>query len=103
MILTAAGLVLARAGKALDETLAEAERQLAAVTGRVQGPVAIGAGPGKMLQLAAETVGELARLRPDLEPRIMIETEAGPGLVVRTGRPRNTGDPDPGQPRPRCP
>ncbi len=94
--------MLARAGNALDETLAEAERQLAAVTGRVQGPVAIGAGPGKMLQLAAETVGELARLRPELESRV-IETEAGPGLVVRTGWPRNTGDPDPGQPRPRCP
>jgi len=78
--LTAAGLVLARAGKALDETLTEAERQLAAVTGQVQGPVTIGAGPGKMLQLAAETVGELARTRPELEPRV-VETEAGPGLA----------------------
>ena len=78
--LTAAGLVLARAGQALAETLTEAERQLAAVTGRVEGPVTIGAVPGTVVQLAAETIGTLGRTRPELEPRI-VETEAGPGLL----------------------
>ncbi|MEY9926438.1 molybdate transport repressor ModE-like protein [Catenulispora sp. GP43] len=78
--LTAAGLVLARAGEALASTLAEAERQLAAVTGRARGPVTIGAVPGKVVTLAAETVALLARTRPELEPAVR-ETESGPGLA----------------------
>lgn len=77
--LTAAGLVLARAGEALAGTLAEAERELAALTGRARGPVAIGAVPGRVVTLAAATVGVLAGTRPELEPRV-VETEAGPGL-----------------------
>lgn len=64
----------------LAGTLAEAERELAAVTGRARGPVAIGAVPGKVVALAAETVGLLARTRPELEPRL-VETEAEPGLA----------------------
>ncbi len=79
--LTAAGRVLAAHADALAETLATAERDLAALTGQVTGPVGVGAFPTAIRHLVAPAASAVAATNPNVEVRIR-QVEREPGLAA---------------------
>lgn len=79
--LTRAGRLLAAHAERLAETLATAERELAALTGQVTGPVSVGAFPTAIRHLVAPAAIAVAATNPNVEVRIhQLETE--PGLAA---------------------
>lgn len=79
--LTPAGRLLAAHARRLAETLATAERDLAALTGQVTGPVSVGAFPTAIRHLVAPAVTALAATNPNIEVRIR-QLEPEPGLAA---------------------
>jgi DNA-binding transcriptional LysR family regulator len=61
--LTAAGRVLARSGDRIARSLADAERELTALSGQLDGPVAIGAQPGTITSFVVTVVPGIAHRR----------------------------------------
>jgi DNA-binding transcriptional LysR family regulator len=76
--LTPAGRLLAAHAGRLAETLAAAERDLAALTGQVTGPVSVGAFPTAIRHLVAPAAAMVAAANPNVEVRIrQLERESG--------------------------
>jgi len=83
--LTEAGRILARAGTRIGDTLADAERELTALTGSVTGPITITMPPGGPAMLAAFVVPLLTERHPELRPTV-VEMEEAEGLrMLRAG------------------
>ncbi|TVL90335.1 LysR family transcriptional regulator [Streptomyces sp. SAJ15] len=83
--LTAAGRLLAGHARRLTEVLADAERDLSALTGQVTGPVAVGAFVTALDNLVAPAAASLATTHPRIEVRIrQIEPEPGQS-ALRSG------------------
>lgn len=83
--LTAAGRILARAGGRIGASLADAERDLSALTGTVTGPITVAVPPGGNALVAAGAVRLLAPRHPDLLPTVL-EVEETEGLrMLRSG------------------
>lgn len=77
--LTEAGRILARAGARIGESMADAEHELAALTGSVSGPVVIAIPPaGRTMAALTHIVPALAKRYPELRPAVaeVEETEA---------------------------
>lgn len=84
--LTPAGRLLAAHAARLDETLAAAERDLAALTGQATGPVSVGTFPTAIRHLVAPAAATLAATNPTIEVRIReIDTEPGVAAVRAGG------------------
>lgn len=83
--LTPAGRLLAARAERIEQELAEARRELAELTGRATGPVAVAAFSSAVCHLLVPALDALTRTHPGLEPRV-IETE-GPDALreLRTG------------------
>ena len=82
--LTEAGRILARAGGRIGDSLADAERELLALTGSATGPITIAMPPGETVEVVAGAVALLAERHPDLRP-ILVEAEQAEGLrMLRT-------------------
>ncbi len=83
--LTPAGRLLAARAERIEHELAEARRELAELTGRATGPVAVAAFSSAVCHLLVPALAALARTHPGLEPRV-IEAE-GPDALreLRTG------------------
>jgi DNA-binding transcriptional LysR family regulator len=79
--LTPAGRLLAAYAERLAETLATAERDLAALTGQVTGPVSVGAFPTAIRHLVAPAATAVAATNPNIEVRIR-QIEPEPGLAA---------------------
>jgi DNA-binding transcriptional LysR family regulator len=79
--LTPAGRLLAGHAGRLAETLAAAERDLAALTGKVTGPVSVGAFPTAIRHLVAPAATAVAATSPNVEVRIR-QLEREPGLAA---------------------
>src|SRR2546423_3431762 len=79
--LTPAGRLLAAHAERLAETLATAERELAALTGQVTGPVSVGAFPTAIRHLVAPAATAVAATNPNIEVRIR-QIEPEPGLAA---------------------
>ncbi|ROO63176.1 DNA-binding transcriptional LysR family regulator [Micromonospora sp. Llam0] len=79
--LTPAGRLLAAHATRLAETLATAERELAALTGQVTGPVSVGALPTAIRHLVAPAAAVVAATNPNVEVRIR-QLEREPGLAA---------------------
>ncbi|HSI91845.1 MAG TPA: LysR family transcriptional regulator [Jiangellaceae bacterium] len=79
--LTPAGRLLAALAARLAETLATAERELAALTGQVTGPVSVGAFPTAIRHLVAPAATVVAATNPNVEVRIR-QLEPEPGLAA---------------------
>jgi DNA-binding transcriptional LysR family regulator len=79
--LTPAGTLLATHAARLADTLAAAERELAALTGQVTGPVGVGAFPTAIRQLVTPAVAEVAASTPAIDVRIA-QTERAQGLAA---------------------
>jgi DNA-binding transcriptional LysR family regulator len=79
--LTPAGALLAAHAARLAETLAAAERELAALTGQVTGPVGVGAFPTAIRRLVTPAVAEIAAGTPAVDVRIE-QVERAPGLAA---------------------
>lgn len=79
--LTPAGRLLAAHAGRLAETLAAAERELAALTGQVTGPVSVGAFPTAIQHLAAPAATAVAATNPNIDVRIR-QIEREPGLAA---------------------
>jgi DNA-binding transcriptional LysR family regulator len=79
--LTRAGRLLAAHAERLAETLAAAERELAALTGQVTGPVSVGAFPTAIRHLVAPAATAVAAMNPNIEVRIR-QLEPEPGLAA---------------------
>jgi DNA-binding transcriptional LysR family regulator len=76
--LTAAGRLLAGHAGRLVEVLAAAERDLAALTGQVTGPVVVGAFPSAIRHLVAPAAAAVWAANPNVRVRLhQIEPEAG--------------------------
>ncbi|MEV6596025.1 LysR family transcriptional regulator [Actinoplanes sp. NPDC051346] len=76
--LTPAGRLLAAHAARLAETLATAERDLAALTGQVSGPVEVGGFPTAIRHLLAPAAAAVAMVNPAVRVRIrQIEPEPG--------------------------
>jgi DNA-binding transcriptional LysR family regulator len=69
--LTAAGRVLARSGDRISRSLADAERELTALSGQLDGPVTVGAQPGTLASFVVTVVPALKETWPSLNPRIV--------------------------------
>ncbi|MEJ3748429.1 LysR family transcriptional regulator [Actinomycetes bacterium KLBMP 9797] len=83
--LTPAGRLLAGHAGRLAEVLAAAERDLAALTGTVTGPVAVGAFPTVIRHVVAPAAAVVARTNPGVRVHIR-QIEAEPGRpVLRSG------------------
>lgn len=82
--LTPAGLTLARAGARIQASVADAERDLAVLTGAVTGHIAIGTAPGGTVPWAAAAVPLLMERHPGLVPRVL-ETDFDAGLAMIRG------------------
>lgn len=82
--LTAVGTALARAGARIQASVADAERELAVLTGEVRGPMVIGTAPGGTVPWAAAAVPLLAERHPGLVPRVL-ETDFDTGLAMIRG------------------
>lgn len=83
--LTEAGRILARAGGRIGDSLADAERELTALTTTVTGPVTIAVPPGGTVLVAAGAVTLLAGRHPELAPTV-VEVEQDEGLrMLRSG------------------
>jgi DNA-binding transcriptional LysR family regulator len=79
--LTPAGRLLAAHATRLAETLAGAERDLAALTGQVAGPVTVGAVPTVIRHLLAPAAAATAATNPAVQLRIR-QVERQPGLAA---------------------
>jgi DNA-binding transcriptional LysR family regulator len=79
--LTPAGRLLAAHAGKLAETLAAAERDLAALTGQVTGPVSVGAFPTAIRHVVAPAAAAVAAAEPGVEVRIH-QLEPEPGLAA---------------------
>jgi DNA-binding transcriptional LysR family regulator len=79
--LTPAGRMLAGHAARLAETLAAAERDLAALTGQVSGPVGIAAFPTAIRHLVGPAVMAMAATNPTVRIQIR-QLEPGPGLAA---------------------
>lgn len=77
--LTPAGRILARAGGRIGDSLADAERELAGLTGSLTGPIAVATQPGGSMAVVVGALPLLAERHPDLRPRL-IEAEQNEGL-----------------------
>jgi DNA-binding transcriptional LysR family regulator len=77
--LTEAGRILARAGHRIGDSLADAERELLALTGTVTGPLTVAAPAGGHVLVAAGAVRLLATRHPELLPTV-VEVEDAEGL-----------------------
>jgi DNA-binding transcriptional LysR family regulator len=77
--LTAAGRLLAGHAERLAEVLAEAENDLAALTGRASGPVTVGAFPTAVSSLVAPAAAALATVARQVQVHIR-QVEVTPGL-----------------------
>ncbi|MFC0602594.1 LysR family transcriptional regulator [Streptomyces palmae] len=83
--LTAAGRLLAGHARRLTEVLADAERELSALTGQVSGPVEVGVFVTVLANLVAPAAAVLAETHPQVEVRIrQIEPEPGQA-ALRSG------------------
>ncbi|MCO5970339.1 LysR family transcriptional regulator [Actinoallomurus soli] len=83
--LTVAGRLLADSGERIAEALTDAARRLSALSGRVSGPVSIGAPLDGLSQLTTDTAAELTVTHPALVPRF-VETAIVEGLhALRLG------------------
>ncbi|MGW0712318.1 LysR family transcriptional regulator [Streptomyces sp. NPDC002643] len=83
--LTPAGKLLAARAERIEHELAEARRELTLLTGRVTGPVSIGAFSTAVSHLLVPALGTLARTHPGLRPSV-IESEGPEALRdLRTG------------------
>lgn len=84
--LTEAGRILARAGARIGESIADAERELTALTGSVSGPITIAIPPaGRTMAAVAYIVPVLAVQHPELRPTV-VEVEESEGLrMLRAG------------------
>jgi DNA-binding transcriptional LysR family regulator len=97
--LTAAGRLLAGHAGRLAEVLAAAERDLAALTGQVTGPVTVGAIPTAVRHLVAPAAAAVATTAPGVQVRVR-QLEPGRSALLAgeldlfVGE-RNTADPDP--------
>jgi DNA-binding transcriptional LysR family regulator len=84
--LTAAGQTLAKRAEAIEQELAEAKRELAALSGRVTGPVTIAGFSTAIRHLMVPTFQRLARTQPGLKPHVIEEVDEGKALrELRTG------------------
>ncbi len=79
--LTPAGRLLAAHAGRLAETLAAAERELAALTGQVTGPVSVGVFPTAIRYLVAPAATAMAATNASVEVRIR-QLEREPGLAA---------------------
>jgi DNA-binding transcriptional LysR family regulator len=79
--LTPAGQLLAAHARRLAETLATAERELAALTGQVTGPVSVGGFPTAIRHLVAPAAIAVTTRNPNIEVRIR-QVEREPGLAA---------------------
>lgn len=83
--LTAAGWLLAERAERIEQELAQARRDLTALSGRVSGPVVVAAFPTAIRHLLAPALATIARDHPDVRPSV-IELEGPPALhELRTG------------------
>ena len=83
--LTAAGRLLAERAERIEHELAEARRDLTALSGRVSGPVVVAAFPTAIRHLLVPAFAALARTHPDVCPSV-VELEGSPALhELRTG------------------
>ena len=83
--LTAAGRLLAHRAERIEGELAEARRELAALSGRTAGRVVVAAFPTAVRHLVVPAIARLASDHPDIELRV-VDTE-GPAALreLRTG------------------
>lgn len=86
LALTEAGRILARAGARIGESMADAERELTALTGSVSGPIIIAIPPaGRTMTAFAHVVSVLTQRHPELRPTV-VEVEETEGLrMLRAG------------------
>lgn len=83
--LTEAGRLLAARAERIEHELAEARRDLAALTGRVAGPVIIAAFPTAICHLVVPAMRQLAEVHPEVRPSVL-EVEGQPAeRELRTG------------------
>ncbi|EKX66085.1 LysR family transcriptional regulator [Streptomyces ipomoeae] len=83
--LTPAGKLLAARAERIEQELSEARRELALLTGRATGPVAVGAFSTAVSHLLVPALGALARSHPGLRPEV-VESEGPEALrELRTG------------------
>lgn len=86
LTLTSAGRVLSQRAARVERELALAERELAALTGRVSGPVSISAFATVAEHLVAPALLALAEEHPGIEPHITVEShEADAVRRLRSG------------------
>jgi DNA-binding transcriptional LysR family regulator len=84
--LTAAGQTLAKRAEAIEQELAEAKRELAALSGRVSGPVTIAGFSTAIRYLLVPTFRRLTRTHPGLKPHVIEEVDEAKALrELRTG------------------
>lgn len=84
--LTEAGRILARAGARIGASMADAERELTALTGSVSGPITIAIPPpGRGSAGLAHIVPALTRRHPDLRPTLIEVEEAEVLRMLRAG------------------
>ena len=83
--LTAAGRLLAHRAERIEDELAEARRELAALSGRTAGRVVVAAFPTAVRHLVVPAIARLAVDHPEIELRV-VDTE-GPAALreLRTG------------------
>jgi molybdate transport repressor ModE-like protein len=86
LALTEAGRILARAGARIGESMADAERELTALTGSVSGPIIIAIPPaGATMTAFTHVVPVLTQRYPELRPTV-VEVEETEGLrMLRAG------------------
>lgn len=83
--LTAPGRLLAARAERIEEELAEARRELVALTGQVSGPATLAAFSTAITHLVVPALHALARTHPDLRPSV-IDLEGPEALhELRTG------------------
>ena len=87
MALTAAGQALANSAEVIEQELARAKRELAALSGRVSGPVTIAGFSTAIRYLLVPAFRRLAKSHPGLKPRVIEEVDEVKALRdLRTGR-----------------
>jgi len=99
--LTGAGTLLADRAERIEFELAEARRDLAALSGRVSGPVVVTAFSSAIRHLLVPAITLLSRTHPDVRPRVF-DLEGPPAeRELRTGgidvliTERDAGEPGP--------
>jgi DNA-binding transcriptional LysR family regulator len=84
--LTGAGHALAEHAERVAEVLADAERELTSLRGRVAGPVGVGGFATVLRRLVAPAIAELAVSDPAVEPQVVEVDEAAGLAALRAGR-----------------